>query len=157
METTGDEKTQIFQQSVIKADDYNDTTIENVHAKVNKLAPITKLTNKKVKITQQIIEESYNKLKVIIDDREVNAATITILVTYAVHLSNELLDANKQYKIELTLAMLRKLIDDKVENPAERMAMHMMVESTVPAFISSISGLPNVFKRILKKCGCFSQ
>jgi hypothetical protein len=145
----------------------DDPIIQKVHGRIFRMVAVDSkapgsdvlsstpvISGKKVKITQQIIEDSYKRLRVLISGKKVNAASITILVAYAMQLSDEMLSTDKRFKIELALIMLRKLIDDEVDDIVERVTLHLLVETTVPTLISTIHGLPGMLERLFKKCGC---
>ena len=153
---------------IVVSDDFkDDPIIKRVHERVQnmrKSPPNPKVPgsnvvgvlkpvvhNKKVKITQRIINDSYARLRVLVAGEEITAGSIAVLVAYAMQLSNEMLDTNKQHKIELALAILRKLIDDEVDDIAENATLHMLVETMVPSLVNTLSKLPNLFAKL---CGC---
>lgn len=115
----------------------------------------TKSREKKVKITYQIVEDAYKKLRDITSGESINVGAVVGLVKSSMKISNDMLNTDKQYKIELTLILLRKLIDDSACDVAERATLHLLIESTVPKFINLVSG-SSLFRRLMKKCGCCS-
>jgi hypothetical protein len=129
-----------------------DTIVSKVQLKVDRLGsflPNSKTsTDKKIKITQKIIEETYSRLCVLLSGEKVSVVSIGIIVVYAMQLSNEILKYSKQYKIELAMCILRKLIEEEVKDPKERMTLHLMVESTVPLLLTTIEGTPSLLKKV---------
>ena len=65
-----------------------------------------------------------------------------------------MLNTTKTYKVELSLAIIRKLIDDEVEDKNQRMMLHMLAETTVPSLINTIQGLHNLLSKLFAKCKC---
>lgn len=118
--------------------------------------PTTVVNGKKIKITQQMIEAAYKKLKKVIKDKP-STENIAIIVAYALQISNEMLTTSKTYKIELALAILRKLVDEEVDNAETRVMIHMLIETTVPTLINTISGLPSLFAKLCAKCKCCAK
>jgi hypothetical protein len=116
--------------------------------------PNIKVSGKKIKITQLMIEAAYKKLLIVIDNNEVDTESVAIIVAYALQISNEMLNTSKTYKVELTLAIMRKLIDDEVKDPDKRVILHMLVESTLPSLIDTIQGLPSLLSKMFSKCRC---
>lgn len=108
-------------------------------------------SRKRVKITHQMIEDCYKQLRRLVEGEKINAATITAIVGCAMQLADDQLHAGKQYKIELSLAILRKLIDEEVGDDAENIALHMLVETTVPVLMAMPSKSSGVFARL---CAC---
>lgn len=146
------------QMSELPIEEMNDPVIKNAITKVNSLALEIKeksqpLNSKKIKITHEMIELAYSKLKVIIKDKP-TVENITILVAYAMQISNGLLDTSKTYKVELALAILRKLVDEEIDDIQTRVMLHMLIETAIPSLMNSISGLPGLFSRICKKLKC---
>jgi hypothetical protein len=113
-------------------------------------------SGKKIKITRQMIEDAYQKLLIVTRRKKVDAKSIVIVAAYALQISNEMLITSKTYKVELALAIIRKLIDDDVDDLDQRTVLHMLVESTVPRLINTIQGLPSMPSRLFTKC-CFSE
>ena len=107
---------------------------------------------KKIKITQQLIENAYKKLRVIVVDKKINAENMVLIAAYALQIANEMLTTSKTYKVELTLAILRKLIDDDVEDDEQKMILHMLVESTVPSLINTLDDLPSIMSNATSCC-----
>jgi hypothetical protein len=122
----------------------------------SKIAPVSIVNGKKIKITQQMIESTYGKLRVIIKDMVVDVDNIGIIVGYALQISNGSLISSKVYKIELALCIIRKLIDECVVDLGMRRILHAMVESIVPELINTIQGLPNILSKIWANCKCCS-
>lgn len=154
--TVGDLKEPQTQEP--STEEMNDPVIKNAITKVNSLALEIKeksqpLNSKKIKITHEMIELAYSKLKVIIKDKP-TVENITILVAYAMQISNGLLDTSKTYKVELALAILRKLVDEEIDDIQTRVMLHMLIETAIPSLMNSISGLPGLFSRICKKLKC---
>lgn len=119
--------------------------------------PSTVVSGKKIKITQQMIEAAYRKLRAIIKGKKVDAESVAIIVAYALQIANEMLSTSKTYKVELALAIIRKLIDDEVEDPDQKVMLHMLVENTVPSLINTIQGLPGMMSRLFAKCSCYKK
>ena len=115
------------------------------------------VSGKKIKITQQIIEAAYQKLRVVIKDKKVDAGSVVIIAAYALQIANEMIITSKTYKVELALAIIRKLIDAEVEDPDQKVMLYMLVESTVPSLIDTIQGLPNFLSKLFAKCCCSSK
>ena len=91
---------------------------------------------KKIKITNQLIEIAYQKLRSAIEDKDVTPANMVLIVTCALQISNNLINMSTTYKVELALAILRKLIDNtNMSNPNDKMLLHLLVETTVPGLI----------------------
>ena len=129
-----------------------DPVILTVIAKVDEMqySPLV-VSGKKIKITQQMIECSYQKLRSIMNGKKVDTQSVVSIVAYALQIANEMLRTSKTYKIELALAIIRKLIDDELDvADQQRMVLHMLVESAVPTLIDTIDGLPSLFS---KCCG----
>jgi hypothetical protein len=116
--------------------------------------PGTVVSGKKIKITQQMIEAAYHKLRTVIQGKKMDTESVAIIVAYALQIANEMLSTSKTYKVELALAIIRKLIDDEVDDPDQRVMMHMLVESTVPSLINTIQGLPSLLSKLFAKCCC---
>jgi hypothetical protein len=116
--------------------------------------PGTVVSGKKIKITQQMIEAAYQKLRTVIQGKKMDAESVAITVAYALQIANEMISTSKTYKVELALAIIRKLIDDEVDDPDQRVMMHMLVESTVPSLINTIQGLPSLLSKLFAKCCC---
>jgi len=116
--------------------------------------PGTVVSGKKIKITQQMIEAAYQKLRTVIQGKKMDAESVAIIAAYALQIANEMLSTSKTYKIELALAIIRKLIDDEVDDPDQRVMLHMLVESTVPSLINTIQGLPSLLSKLFAKCCC---
>lgn len=114
------------------------------------------ISSKKIKVTQQIIESAYKKLKEIVKDDKPNVDNIVVTVAYAMQISNEMITTSKTYKVELALSILRKLIDSEIDDPTQRAVLHMLIESTIPALIDTISGLPGMVSRAFGGC-CKSE
>lgn len=114
----------------------------------------TVVNGKKIKITQKMIEDAYLKLRTVIEDRKVDAESVTIIVAYALQIANEMLSTSKTYKVELALAIIRKLIEEEVEDIDQRMMLHMLVETTLPSLINTIQGLPGLLSKLFAKCKC---
>jgi hypothetical protein len=112
----------------------------------------TSVSNKRVKVTQIMIESAYKKLRIIVANKEVTVDTATVIVAYAMQISNEMLNTSKTYKVELALAIIRKLIDDEVCDPGHRAVIHMIVETSVSHFMKTIEGLPSLWSRLVKCC-----
>lgn len=112
----------------------------------------TVVSGKKIKITQRIIGLAYKKLRVIIDDTQVNTESVVFIAVCALQISNEMLITSKTYKVELALAIIRKLIDDEVKDPVQRAMLHMLVESTIPSLIDTIHGLPSMLSKFFSCC-----
>ena len=117
-------------------------------------SPGTIVSGKKIKITQQMIEVAYQKLRTVIQGKKMDAESVAIIAAYALQIANEMLSASKTYKIEMALAIIRKLIDDEVNDPDQRVMLHMLVESTVPSLINTIQGLPSLLSKLFAKCCC---
>jgi hypothetical protein len=111
-------------------------------------------SGKKIKITHQMINAAYQKLLIITQGRIVDADSVTIMAAYALQISNEMLSTSKTYKVELALAIIRKLIDDEVYDPDQRIVLHMLVESIMPSLINTIQGLPSLMSKLFTKCCC---
>jgi len=116
--------------------------------------PGTVVSGKKIKITQQMIEAAYQKLRTVIQGKKMDAESVAIIAAYALQIANEMLSTSKTYKVELALAIIRKLIDDEVDDPDQRVMLHMLVESTVPSLINTIQGLPSLLSKLFAKCCC---
>lgn len=112
--------------------------------------PIKK--NKKVKVTHQMIEDAYNKLRVIIQNKNVNEGNIVVMIAYAMQLSDGMLNTSKVYKAELALTIIRKLVDDEVNDPRVRAILHNIIDVTVPHLLNSIEDLPGLIKKYLCCC-----
>ena len=134
----------------------SDSVVKNVVTKVSAMQalpnsalnqPIT--TKKNIKITQRLIEEAYAKLRGIVQNKTVGQKNITIMIAYAMQIANEMLVTSKVYKVELTLAIIRQLINDEVHDPSVRMILHSIVEVTVPHLIGSIDDLPGFIQKYL--------
>jgi hypothetical protein len=106
---------------------------------------------KRIKITENIINNAYRKLESIVDG-DITIENISTISAYAMQISNEVLKTSKTYKVELSLAILRKLINEKVGDSTHRMMLHMLVEATLPSLINTINGLPNKLFRTFSKC-----
>lgn len=107
---------------------------------------------KRIKITQQLIDEAYGKLRVIVNNKKVSTKNIAVMIAYAMQLANEMLQTSKTYKVELALAIIRQLINDEVSDPNTRAVIHSLVEITVPHLLSSIDDLPNLIQKL--QCCC---
>ena len=77
-----------------------------------------------------------------------------VIVAYALQLSNEMLNTSKTYKVELALAIVRKLIDSEVKDHGQRAVIHVLVESAVPTLLNTIEGMPNILNRLFTVCKC---
>lgn len=137
----------------------DDAIISKAINNVDKLKITRTLTpdinnGKSIKITQEMIETAYDKLKRIISGEKVTIINIGIIVAYALQIANEMLITNKNYKVELALAILRKLIDSEISDPTEQQILHQLVEFTIPTLIDTIDGLPSLLSRIWSKCKC---
>jgi hypothetical protein len=119
--------------------------------------PCTVISGKKIKITHQMIDEAYQKLQTVIQGKKVDAESVAIIVAYALQISNAMLNTSKTYKVELALSIIRKLIDEEVDVPDQRVILHMLVESTVPSLINTIQGLPGLLSKLFAKCRCCSK
>ena len=120
--------------------------------------PGTVVSGKKIKITQQMIEAAYQKLRTGIQDKKVDSENAIIFIAaYALQIANEMLSTSKTYKVELALVIIRKLIEDDVDDPDQRVMLHMLVESTVPSLINTIQGLPSLLSKLFAKCRCCSK
>jgi len=132
--------------------------IDNVNKLKNRriMTPGMNIVNngKSIKITQEMIETAYNKLKMIVSGEKITTINIGIIVMYALQIANEMLVTNKNYKVELAIAILRKLIDSEIPDLEERKILNQLVEFTIPTLIDTISGLPNILSRIWSKCKC---
>jgi len=139
------EKVKLLQES--KTVDGKSHPIANI---INNTDP--SLNGKNIKITQQLIMDAYKRLHTILEGKEVTAGNIAVIMAYALQISNKMLTTNKTYKVELTLAMVRKLIDNKVKDPDENMALHMLVESTLPSLLDTIDDLPGLIESLFSCC-----
>lgn len=119
--------------------------------------PGSVISTKKIKITQQMIEVAYQKLRTVMQGNTVDAESVAIIVAYSLQIANEMLSTSKTYKVELALAIIRKLIDDEIDDQDQRVMMHMIVESTVPRLINTIHGLPSLFSKLFAKCQCIKK
>jgi hypothetical protein len=111
---------------------------ENIEEKDKEIAV---MNGKRIKITHLMIESAYKKLRVFIDTRKVDAESIATIAAYALQISNDMLNTSKTYKVELALAIIRKLVDDEVEDSDQRVIIHMLIESTMPELIKNIPGM----------------
>ena len=130
------------------------------------IAPVTIIENKtnnetnakSIKITYSMIEEAYKKLKTIVNGRNLDITEIAVIVVYALQISNHMLSTNKNYKVELAVSIVRKLIDDEIQDPGKRVILHELVESSIPVLISTIDGLPGLVTKIFNKLkSCLSS
>lgn len=105
----------------------------------------------KIKVTNRLIEDSYNLLNVRIDVESITEATIELLVCHALHIAHSIPDISKQHKIDLALATVRRMIDAKVNNPDERALLHMLLENALPNFVDVIIKIPSLWSRCCYK------
>lgn len=107
--------------------------------------------SKRLKITHKLLEDAYSKLRILVEDKNVDANSIAIIAAYALQISNEMLNTNKSYKIELTMSILRKLIDEEIISNEQKIILNMALETIVPSLINTIDGLPNLLSKVFKK------
>lgn len=115
------------------------------------------VSGKKIKITHQMIEIAYQKLRTVTRDKKVGAESIAIIAAYSLQIANEMICTSKTYKVELALAIIRKLIDEEIDDLDQRVMLHMLVESTVPSLINTIQGLPSLLFKLFAKYRCCSK
>lgn len=120
-------------------------------AKVLANAPGNAISNKKIKITHQIMQDAYDKFKLMIGDKKVDTENVALMAGYALQLANQLANTDKTFKVELALYIIRKTIDDQMEDSELRKHIHMLVESTVPLLIETIDNSKSIFKKL---CCC---
>lgn len=142
----------------------NSSSIKNRKIKNNKNVSVGEVlenpsmaNSKKLKITHKLLEDAYSKLRIVVKDKNVDANSIAIISAYALQISNEMLNTNKSYKIELTMSILRKLIDEEIISNEQKIILNMALETIVPSLIDTIDGLPSLLSGImkkLKKCIC---
>ena len=139
-------------------DSVNAGSLRNKHIKDNKNVSVGEVlknpsiaNSKRLKITHTLLGEAYSTLRNLVRDKNVDANNIAIIAAYALQISNEMLTTNKSYKIELTMIILRKLIDEEITNNDQKIILNMALESIVPSLMTTIDGLPNLLSRIFKK------
>ena len=136
----------------------NSASIKNRQIKNNKNVSVGEVlenpsmaNSKRLKITHKLLEDAYGKLRILIQDKNVDSNSIAIIAAYALQISNEMLNTNKSYKIELTMSILRKLIDEEIISNEQKILLNMALETIVPSLINTIDGLPNLLSKIFKK------
>lgn len=134
----------------------SDEVICNVVAKVDTMkASKESLINKPIsaakslKVTQSMADDAYIKLCYLVGDTPINEKNMILIITYSLQLANEMLNTSKVYKIELATMILRRLINENIENTNSRILLHNLIEVTIPNLINTIDGLPNVLKKYL--------
>jgi hypothetical protein len=120
-------------------------------AKVLANVPGVAVTNKKIKITHQLMEDTYKKFRELIGDKKIDSNNVALMVAYSLQLANELANTDKTFKVELALYVIRKTIDDQLPDNDMRKMLHMLVEETVPLLIETISNSKTLFKKF---CCC---
>lgn len=80
-----------------------------------------------------LIDQGYNLLTATTEGKPVSVANIAIVIASTVDVVNGLLTDTKKhvYTVELTTAILRKLIETQVAEPKERALLMEAMESTV--------------------------
>ena len=104
--------------------------------------------SKNVKITYDLINSAYTQLITTIDTNNINTITIIEIIKKTMLISEEMLITSKTYKVELTLFVLRKLIDKHIDFPNNDV-LNSIIEYTVPTMMNLLTSR-NIFKR------CFS-
>lgn len=134
--------------------------IKNSHKVLKENEPIDISNTKSVKITQKLIDDTYKQFKTLIKNKKFNfnsAKDMALFTMYALQLSMEIIKADKQYRIELALSVLRKYISEHVESPEAEIA-NTLIEAAVPKLIDTMETvteqLPNLFKKLTSCCKC---
>ena len=127
----------------------------DIYAK-NSKHPRIVVNGKKIKITHGIIVLAYEKLRKIFDDdiKKLSNKNISDIIVHALNISDGLVITSKSYKVELSLIIIRKLIDEEVKNSDQNTILHMIVESSMPNLISLHMIHCNIIYRLLSKCTC---
>lgn len=134
--------------------------IKNKHKVLKENTPIDISNTKSVKITQRLIDDAYKQFKSLIKNKTFNfnsAKDMALFTMYALQLSMEIIKADKQYRVELALSVLRKYISEHVESPEAEIA-NTLIEAAVPTLIDTMETvteqLPNLFKKLTSCCKC---
>lgn len=113
---------------------------------------VSQITNgKNTKITDRLIKEGYKKFSKIVKGKDINAGNVMVMVTYAIKISDSLVDTSKTYKFELVMFILRKYIDNNIDGELKKEIAHMLIENAVPVLMEGLFQVPTLFKRACRK------
>jgi hypothetical protein len=139
--------------------DILDATIDDSLAELTEAAELAAM--KHVKVTQKLIDAGYRELLKVIqaseekDSEHLGLTSAALFSQFAMQISDKLMGAasKKEYRVELALAIVRKLVNSKVESAVERSALHDVIETSIPLAISILSVIP-AWKKLFNACGC---
>jgi len=130
--------------------------IKRTHVALQEDAIVDLSNVKSVKITQKLINDTYQKFKVLINNKKFNfqsSADMALFTMYALQLANELVIVGKQYRIELALSVLRKYISENVKSPDAEIA-NVLIETAVPRLIDTLETTLTSLPALFSKWGC---
>ena len=107
-------------------------------------------------MSSEPVSRLYDEIETMIKGKKVDAASIVSIATLLMKTVEKYSDVQGIQKKEIVLAVLRKVVDEGVEDPTEKSNVLFLVEQTVPPVIDALVAVDKGQLKIKIQKGCKS-
>jgi len=102
------------------------------------------------------VSRLYDEIETLIEGKKIDAGSIISIATLLMKTVEKYSDVNGIQKKEIVLAVLRKIVQEKISDPDERANVLFLVEQTVPPVIDALVAVDKGQLKIKIQKGCKS-
>ena len=102
------------------------------------------------------VSRLYDEIESMIDGKKIDAASIISIATLLMMTVEKYSDVKGIQKKEIVLAVLRKVVEEKIDDADERSSVLFLIEQTVPPVIDALVAVDKGQLKIKIQKGCKS-
>tara|TARA_B100001175_G_C19479774_1_gene626427 strand:+ start:1241 stop:1579 length:339 start_codon:yes stop_codon:yes gene_type:complete len=107
-------------------------------------------------MSSEPVSRLYDEIETMINGKKVDASSIISIATLLMKTVETYSDVKGIQKKEIVLAVLRKVVEEKISSPEERANVLFLVEQTVPPVIDALVAVDKGQLKIKIQKGCKS-
>ncbi len=107
-------------------------------------------------MSSEPVSRLYDEIEAMIDGKKIDATSIISVATLLMKTVEKYTDVNGIQKKEIVLAVLRKIVEEKVDDQDEKKNILFLIETTVPPVIDALVSVDKGQLKIKIQKGCKS-
>ena len=107
-------------------------------------------------MSSEPVSRLYDEIETMINGKKIDAASIISIATLLMKTVEKYSDVKGIQKKEIVLAVLRKVVEEKIDDADERSSVLFLIEQTVPPVIDALVAVDKGQLKIKIQKGCKS-